>query len=282
MRSSASHLNFLDFRVIAWITDLPFSSISIQVILPSTRFMVTCECSDRSSFVLYCVIDHYLSMINDCFNLLFGKLWYVFLWVDSCSEKDFVCVNITCSTDNFLVEDDHFGHSSFSVHNLSHVLNVKFQLVINLRPKFGNRPMLKLLPLIHKNHRPELPHIRIQQIRPIIQQELHMVMLSNLWLTLMEGVLAFHSKMRDDWGFVQFEDEVFAVPVDFLESLTDQFVDEKFGFWVLDDAWVVELDVLYLPLCWGQKAQGEESAYCLYLGELWHCRFVWKQYEGWC
>ena len=86
----------------------------------------------------------------------------------------------------------------------------------------------------------------------------------------MVGVLSLHSEMRDDGIFVQLQNEIFSIPIDFLKCLSDQCVNEYLGLDLFYDSWIVELDIFNFSFVRGQKTQGKEFPDGLYLGEFGH------------
>ena len=94
----------------------------------------------------------------------------------------------------------------------------------------------------------------------------------------MVGVLSLHSEMRDDGIFVQLQNEIFSIPIDFLKCLSDQCVNEYLGLDLFYDSWIVELDILNFSFVRGQKTQGKEFPDGLYLGEFGHLYIGLRSY----
>ena len=155
--------------------------------------MICRESSDRSSLIFNCVVDNNFTMTNNGLNLLLGKFRNVFFRMNFCSEQNFVCINVACATNGFLVQNDHFCHSFLRVNHMSEVIYVKFRRIVDLRSQFSNRLMLKLFTLFSQHHGTKFSDIWIQQIWSIIKEKLNMIMLTNFRFFLMVRVLTFHT-----------------------------------------------------------------------------------------
>lgn len=246
MSTSPSNFNFLDQRIVACFAFLPLLSINLQKVLILTGLMIAAERPESRSFILDCAIDDRLSIGHNGLNLLGSKFGDVLFRMHPGSEEDFVSVDVADPANKFLIQDDHFCHPLFSVNDILEVLEIEVVGVIDLGSKLGDGLVLELFASLDHDHSPEFPDVGVNEFRAIIHDELNVVVLAPFerGVFRIKGVLPLHSQMGNDGVLVELENQVLSIPVNFLEGLVDEAVDEYFGFVRLDHGRVVYFDVL--------------------------------------